>query len=187
MTSTDSALAPEDSPVVQCADEASAPSPATVDLGRAFADAFGLDIGGILDQARWADQEIQAAISRHPEHAGRLERSFLLLRPNTCLERMNSKTVYQAHCREILDRVAAGEDTRLGTAAEICCAMAETSLRTPITSEAAGLYMRMWRAAGLPDVADIREAARHHEALEPSRIDDCEQEARWKLARRERC
>jgi hypothetical protein len=95
---------------------------------------------------------------------------------------MNGEMVYRAHCREILDRVAAGDDTRPGTAAEVCCVMLETSLRTPIRSEAAGLYLRMWHAAGFPSVVDFTEASHHHEALEPSRIDDAEQVARRQLA-----
>jgi hypothetical protein len=143
---------------------------------------LGVDVAGVFDQIEWAEQEIQAALGRHPQHAEQIDRSFPLLCPNSGLERMNSEMVYRAHCREILDRVAVGGDTRRGTAAEVCCAMLETSLRTPITSEAAGLYMRMWLAAGFPDVADVGEASRHHEALEPSRIDAAEQEARHQLA-----
>lgn len=130
----------------------------------------------------WAEEEIEAARARHPRHADRLWHSFSLLVPQAGLERMASEFVYRSHCRELLDRVAAGEDTRPGTAAEVCCAMRNTSLLAPFTSAAAGLYMRMWQAARFPDFPGFAEASRHHEALERSLIDDHEQFARRRLA-----
>ncbi len=98
------------------------------------------------------------------------------------MKRMESERVYRSHCREILDRVAAGTDTRPGTAAEVCCAMLSISLLAPLTSAATGLYMRMWLTAGFPEFDEITESSRHHEALEKSLIDDYERFARRKLA-----
>lgn len=158
------------------------PTTASAGLSSALSSLLGVDVAGIFDQMDWAEQEIQAAMRRHPQHADAINDSFGLLLPNSGLERMSSERVYRAHCREILDRVAAGEDTRLGTAAEVCCVLLKTSLRTPIRSEAMGLYLRMWFAAAFPDVADLAEASQHHEALESGRIDEAEQEARMKLA-----
>ncbi|UUV32155.1 hypothetical protein NQK81_01520 [Amycolatopsis roodepoortensis] len=139
-------------------------------------------IAQAFDLLRLAEDEIVQARSRHPLHNDLLHHSFSLLAPNFALERMRFEIVYRAHCRELLDRVAAGEDTRPGTAAEVCCAMYNTSLLSPLTSAATGLYIRMWQRAGLPELEELTEAGRHHEALEKSVIDDHETFARRKLA-----
>lgn len=143
-------------------------------------------LGGLFDSMCWAEEEIEKARARHPRHADRIHHSFTLLSPNPSLEGIGTEFVYRSHCRELLDRVAAGADTRPGTAAEVCCLMVTTSQAAPLSSAAAGLYMRMWRAAGFPSQPAFTEAGRHHEALESSIIDDLEQLARRKLAIAER-
>jgi hypothetical protein len=135
---------------------------------------------------RWAEDEIEEARARHPRHTDRIYHSFVLLSPNLSLESMGTEFVYRSHCRELLDRVAAGADTRPATAAEICCLMATASQRAPLTSAAAGLYMRMWRAADFPALPAFTEAGYHHEALEKTLIDDLEQLTRRKIAVAER-
>jgi hypothetical protein len=141
---------------------------------------------GIFDSMSWAEEEIEKARARHPRHADRIYHSFMLLTPNLSLEAMSTEFVYRSHCRELLDRVADGTDTRPATAAEICCLMCTTSQAAPLTSAAAGLYMRMWRAAHFPTHPAFTEAGLHHEALEETRIDDLEQLARRKLTVAER-
>ncbi|MGW4528852.1 hypothetical protein [Amycolatopsis sp. NPDC004378] len=143
-------------------------------------------MAGAFERMEWAEEEIAAAQARHPRQASQIWHSFSLLVPNSGLERMSYERVYRAHCREILDRVAAGEDTRPGTAAEICCAMLNTSLLAPLTSAATGLYMRMYQAAGLPQFDELAESSRHHEALEHSLIDDHERFARRQLSMADR-
>ncbi len=86
---------------------------------------------------------------------------------------MRTEPVDRAHCRELLDRVARGEDTSPGTAAECCIAAAETCLHVPPSTTAAGLYARLWRLAGLPPV-ELTDASEHDEALEGSLIDEHE-------------
>jgi hypothetical protein len=76
-----------------------------------------------------AEDEISQAMQRHPGHADRIWHSFSLLTPT--LDRLATEVVYRAHCRELLDRVARGEDTRPATAAECCVALMETSLAAP--------------------------------------------------------
>lgn len=147
-------------------------------VGDLLGDAGSLN--GLFAQMEWAEQEIDDACRRHPQHPDRLYHSFSLLTPTQ--ERMSTEFVFRSHCAELLDRLAAGEDTRPGTAAEICCAMAEVSLATPLRSSAAGLYMRMWRAARFPDLEEFAESSRRHEALERSTIDEHEQFARRRLA-----
>lgn len=127
----------------------------------------------------WAEEEIEAAYGRHPESAAnRLHRSFLLLRP--VFELMSTEFVYRSHCREILDRVAVGKDTRPGTAAECCIALSAVSMVVPLNTSAAGLYARMWKLADLP-AADLTDLADHYEALEGAQIDDLESMLRNKL------
>jgi hypothetical protein len=130
------------------------------------------------------EAEIAQAQERHPAAADRLWHAFRLLGHTHPV--MDTPAVYAAHCRELLDRVAAGADTRPGTAAEICALMRDTSLAAPLTSAAAGLYLRAWRAAGLPDIGDLPQAREQHEALESSAIDEYEAQARRRLAVPER-
>lgn len=124
----------------------------------------------ILHALTWAEDEIEAAQRRHPDSADLVGRSFRLLRPTFPL--MRNESVYRSHCRELLDRVISGDDTRPGTAAECCIALAETSQRVPLRSSAVGLYTRMWRLAGLPPVEP--NAGEHYEALFGTVIDDNE-------------
>ena len=126
----------------------------------------------------WADEEIEAAQHRHPAATDLIGDSFVLLRPTQPL--MRTEAVYRAHCRELIDRVAGGEDTRPGTAAECCAALSEASLRAPLRSSAVGLYARMWRAAGLPPTA-LTDVSDHYEALDGSLIDSHETWLRRRL------
>jgi hypothetical protein len=129
----------------------------------------------------WAEEEIERAGHEHPGHADRIWHSFALLEPTQ--ELMRTEMVYRAHCREILARVVAGEDTRPGTAAECCCACCETSQRAPLHPAGVGLYMRMWQAAGFPEI-DQRSV--HYEALGSEAIDEHERTLRAKLRRESR-
>jgi hypothetical protein len=126
----------------------------------------------------WAEAEITAAQRRHPAAAQRLWRSFSVLQPTHPLMRTGS--VYRSHCRELLDRVAQGADTRPGTAAECCIALSETSMQVPLRTSAVALYFCMWRLAGLPPV-ELATHSEHYEALEGSLIDDHEAWLRSKL------
>jgi hypothetical protein len=125
----------------------------------------------------WAGEEINAAQQRHPTVAERVDRGFVLLRPTHPL--MRREMLYRAHCRELLDRVARGEDTRPGTAAEGCIALSVISLMVPLRSSAFGLYLRLWRLAGLPPIAATSDE--HYEALHALAIDDDEVVLRDKL------
>ncbi|WIN00016.1 hypothetical protein ACTOB_003691 [Actinoplanes oblitus] len=138
------------------------------------------DLRSVFDAIDIAEEEITTAQRRHPKAADRIWRSFLLLRPPTDALTRND-LVYRAHCRELLDRVAAGADTRPGTAAECCVALCEVSLRVPLNTSAAGLYARMWKLADLPPI-DLADASTHYEALEGALIDDQETMLRQKLS-----
>ncbi len=114
--------------------------------------------------------------ARHPSAADRIWHGFALLQPTHPL--LYNEMLYRAHCAELLDRVARGDDTRPGTAAECCAAMSEVSLQAPLHTSAVGLYIRMWRQVGLPPI-DL--SGEHYEALDGSLIDDNEAWLRAKL------
>lgn len=94
---------------------------------------------------------------------------------------MEYELLFRAHCREILDRIAAGTPTQPGTAAEVLAALSKASMRAPLNTEAVGLYFRMWRAAGLPPLEDNTGQLEHYEAIAGSRIDDLEAQSRRRL------
>lgn len=127
----------------------------------------------------WAEDEIKQAIGRHPAEADTLFHSFPLLKPTH--ERMSTEFVYRGHCRELLERVATGSDTRPATAAEVCFALSEASMVGPLTPQAAGLYFRMWAQAFPDKLPEIDQSRSHYEALYGSAIDDLERLARRKL------
>jgi hypothetical protein len=81
-----------------------------------------------MEQVEWAEDEIAKAQARHPAAMDDLFHSFNLLSPTH--ERMKYERVHRSHCRELLDRVALGADTRACTAAEICCSCATAGLRS---------------------------------------------------------
>ncbi|MEV6071977.1 hypothetical protein AB0L82_36015 [Nocardia sp. NPDC052001] len=136
----------------------------------------------MLPQMQWANEEIAAAQERHPAAREQLHASFLLLKPTNDL--MRREMPYRAHCREILERVATGGDTRPATAIEVLGALARASARTPLNTAATGLYFRMWKAgeaAGLPDIGIVSELE-HYEAIAGTLMDEYEHDARTRLA-----
>jgi hypothetical protein len=151
---------------------------AQLDLASLYDDTIASH-ASYLQQLGWAEDEIEQGERRHPEAADVVWHSLRLTVPTGDLMRV--EVVYRAHCRELIDRVAAGRDTRPGTAVEICLQMCWTSLIAPLNTSAAGLYFRAWKLAGLPDVVDGAHRAAY-EMMRSSEIDDDEREARRVLA-----
>jgi len=121
------------------------------------------ETGAVLDQIEIAEEEIEAAMKRHgerpPERAadgtvigdtGPIWQSFMLLQPTH--DRMSTEFVFRAHCRELLGRVAAGEDTRPGTGPELILALGASSMLAPLNSASAGLYLKLFKSS-FPDQA----------------------------------
>ncbi|MEV0109216.1 hypothetical protein AB0H42_23140 [Nocardia sp. NPDC050799] len=136
-------------------------------------------LGEVFERIDWAEEEIQAAQKRHPEQATQVWHGFSLLQPTH--QRVEYELLFRAHCREILDRLAAGKPTQPGTAAEVLAALSEASMRAPLNTESVGLYFRMWRAAALPPLEDNAGQLEHYEAITGSRIDELEAESRHRL------
>lgn len=143
------------------------------------------ELGSIFEQMEWAEDEIEHAQRRHPAKTALLWTTFRLLVPTHDI--MRTEFVYRSHCRELLERAAAGEDTRPGTYAEMAIACCETSLLAPLSTAGAGFYMRVW-ARAFPDqpLIDADEQLGHYEALERRAMDDHEAVLRRKLGRPQR-
>lgn len=129
----------------------------------------------------WAEDEIDQATARHPARADLLYHAFGLLCGRDHRLSANER-LYRGHCRELLDRVAAGADTRPGTAAEVVLVCSDSSALAPLTSAGAGLYFRMWAAAGMPPVIDDATAQHYEFSAAGSIIDEHERTARRRLA-----
>ncbi|TDD89216.1 hypothetical protein E1202_11955 [Saccharopolyspora karakumensis] len=95
---------------------------------------------------------------------------------------MRTEFVHRGHARELPDRVAQGDDTRPGTAAEIVLAFGHASQIASLNTTATGLMFRMWQQAFPDTTVDIDDDQEHREKLYGSSIDDAEAEARDKLA-----
>lgn len=149
---------------------------------------------GFGDKMRAAEANIDLALTaraliadtqaRHPGAADQLHHAIELLKiPG---RRRAVPAVIAAHWRELIERVAIGADTRPGTAVEVCLAMSEVSLTTPLNAEGFALYARMWLTAGLPDVAGLAASDDHNEYLYGSTVDEAEAQARKRLTQRDR-
>lgn len=155
------------------------PDPTTVTELSALLDQTVTGIKALMAPIEWAEEEIERASRRHPAQADALFHAFPLLIPTSHL--MSTMFVFRSHAREILARVVAGEDTRPGTAAEVCCLCCDSSLVAPLTSAAVGLYARMW-AKAFPQQPQMTTAIEHYEALHGSAIDDLEATTRRQLS-----
>lgn len=157
------------------------PDAAELDLNKLLGDTVAA-VGSVLELIGVAEGEIKAAMRRHPKHADALWHCFSLIQPTGEGEGVGvHEQLYRSHARELLDRVAAGVDLRPATSAEVLLAMKEVSLRTPMNNAGIGLYWRMWRRCGMPEIAEA--GADHYEALSASAIDEAEQQTRRKLSK----
>lgn len=146
---------------------------------RDILDAVDREWSPVADMIQWGEDEIHRAQQHHPGIADLLHHSFSLLRPTH--DRMSTEFVYRGHARELLRRLAHGEDTRPATAAEIVLALGQASHTAPLNDTGVGLLFRMWHEA-FPEHGDIDPHHEHRETLHGHRIDDAEAETRAKLA-----
>jgi len=100
-------------------------------------------ITGTFRRMELAEEEIAAAKKRHPDQAAALNDTFRHLVPPPLLRNLDDQ-VYRAHCREILELVATGDDIREGTTAEVIAALAESSQAAPLTRTATLLYIELF-------------------------------------------
>lgn len=90
-------------------------------------------VGRVLNLVEVAEEEIAAAVKDHPAKTKELRAAFSEhLFPG---ELGNfSADVYRSHAREILGRIARGEDVSPGTDAECLVALSLASLKVPLAS-----------------------------------------------------
>lgn len=135
-------------------------------------------------QIAWAEAEIERAGTEHPDHRDVLFHAFGLLRPTA--DAMTTEFVYRSHCRELLERVVAGDDTRVPTNAEIAVACSLASLEGPLTTAAVTVYMRAW-ARAFPDKLDVfGDAVDPYEYVAGAYADDLERNLRRRLTIKDR-
>ena len=137
-------------------------------------------LAAVLTTIEWAEDEIAQATKRHPAEADVLYHAFTILTPPPSMPA--TEFVHRGHARELLERLAADQDTRPATDAELCVICSETSLRAPLTSAGAGLYFRAW-ARAFPSVPGPADAdLPYYERLHGAAIDDLERILRNKAA-----
>jgi hypothetical protein len=115
------------------------------------------------------DDAVRAAQARHPAQALALWHGFQLLAPTHPRMTGGAPFVFAGHCRELLDRLAAGADTRPATAAEVVLACAGASQLAPLNPTGHGLYLRAWHLA-FPD-QEVMPDGEHYEAIRGDEID----------------
>lgn len=168
----------------------------SIDIGTDVRELIA-DLDDELELIGIAEDCISSAQRRHGEalvirdrsgrvisEKGPIWRSFRLLEPTHPLLR-RANWLYREHCREILDRVAAGEDTRPGTGVEALMALLETSLKAPLAGAASGLCFRLFHRH-CPDRArevflDSSPTVGDYEGMYGSAMDDLETKARHRL------
>ena len=139
--------------------------------------AFWEQVGNTFKFIEVAEEEIARAQHRYPEQAAHLHRTFSFLRPDHFIN--YHPTIYRHHCRELLERIAAGADTRPGTLAEAAIAIMQVTLATPVQRDVAILYGRIFKRF----FPEQYETLRHFPTEEsfPGRCDEILETLRRKL------
>jgi hypothetical protein len=120
----------------------------TIDTGTASAVTEALSFLGsfsdVFHRMEIAEKEILAAQERFPAESDLIWNCFALLGNSQVSFHGKADAAYQSHCRELLDRIGKGQDTRPGTKAEVMFAICDTSLATPLNNDACYLYHRLF-------------------------------------------
>jgi hypothetical protein len=107
---------------------------------------LGIDINAldtVFNAMEIAEDEIDRAMRLYPESKNAIWNAFKMLQM-PAIFRGKSDKLYRAYCRELLARVAKGEDVRPATDAELIVNIAEASLAAPPTRTAGYLYMTLF-------------------------------------------
>ena len=93
-----------------------------------------------------AENEIERAKARHPEHAAELDATFGALVPPDEFAELNYQALYTAHCHELLERVAGKTplSLELATDAEMLVLVMQASLRAPLSQLGHGIYATLF-------------------------------------------
>lgn len=141
-------------------------------------------IGGAFRRMELAEEEIELAKTRDPARAARIHEAFKYLRPTETLQRKCDE-LYRAHCRELIERVAAGasdQELAQGTGAEVLATLADLSLAAPLERTAFLLYGRLFRELFPERAAEIEPLRGPADRWEDEQAHELEATFRRKLA-----
>ncbi len=131
-----------------------------------------------------AEEVIALRKEQHPDMKQEIDRAFGILSPGHLIS--FSHDLYRIHCRELLDRVVSGGDTRQATDAEKMAAMSEASLRTPMSDGFTATYWKIL-SRRFPDLcavgSEILEVPRESY---PGQTEEIESELNRKLFQKSR-
>lgn len=150
------------------------------DVCGVLGEVLGSKVARVFGLMRIAEEEIAADQARNGFTS--VDAFPVLYPPPDML--MRADAVYRSHARELVERVRAGEDTRLGTKAEVLLAMSEVSLVAPPSENFAHLMERLFNEVMGPDVF-VFDAAQPRESW-PGASDDTLGELRRKVAKPKR-
>jgi len=134
----------------------------------------------IFERIAIAEGQISAAKERDPANAERYDASFMLLVPT---DTILSDRLYTHHCREILGRVAVGEDTRPGTNAEVLGALSMATNIAPPGRTLSLAYARLFEEI-MPEHGELADTLTDSVGKEhyPGDVDELIETTRRKLS-----
>lgn len=121
----------------------SEPEPPT--LGAFLPPNFPRALSSLFAAMAIAEEEIEACKLRHPRQAERIHDAFQYLTPPPVLQEFDD-TLYRAHARELLERVAFRVSLGPGTKAEVLAALSLASLAAPLSRVETRLAERNFRS-----------------------------------------
>jgi hypothetical protein len=137
------------------------------------------DIGRAFDLMEITERLIKRAGGKPGNRAWE---AFKLLSPGRLIE--FSDELYEAHCREVIDNLMTGKDTRPGTDAEVAVLLHDLSLKAPLNAS----YLRAYEDAMIRMEMKLPhgfDEARGQYAWK-TEGDEILAELRWKTRREER-
>jgi len=115
-----------------------------IDMG---AGGLAFSMARAFDYMRLAEEEIEQAVQRHPEHTEKLKRAFQYLAWMD--PQLPTDEVYRGHARQLLERIVNGDSLNPGTWAEALMALSKASMKAPLNQKAmAAMYIAMERTMG---------------------------------------
>lgn len=125
----------------------------------------------LFDLMEIAEDEIAAGKLRYPNATDVVHDAFQYLCPTAMIsQHAANETLYRAHCRQIIDWLAEGQDVNQATDAELLVIFAETSLSSPLNPEGTLLYGELFKSVfgeataekyGIP-AQDMELMRKHH-------------------------
>ncbi len=155
----------------------------TPSLADLFPPATGRAIANAFRRMEVAEEEIRAAVARYPNRSSEIDAAFGYLYPTAVLNELGDE-VFRAHCREILERAAHGDDLERGTTAEVLAVLSRGSQVAHLSRIGTLLYMELFGRL-FPEEAEVLEnpeGGPEPDAYERECMADLEEELRRRVA-----